>query len=633
MKKLYLSLILALMAMGATAQVDNISTSWAHLFEACPPTMGSDMALTGDAIYYVMLSGTTQGAGDSGFPKEYSDPTLSVYYGGEKICTGAPYEGASYNNNINVVKTDRNGNFQWVVYSTSGEFSDGHVATAADGSIYVATKVRHTDNMRTSNILITDATGITTTFAWQLESEEDSRYNRGLLIKIGANGALQWLRPIDVSTAAQPSATGNYAKGTFDAISIDDILSDASGNCYVAGRYANPMSLYRADGSALELTPHNTTGWNGDTQETRGDLFVAKFDGNGYIIDAFTTQGHSGAEAMTRLAWNGDDIVLSSFVKGIAASDYITVGSDTYNTPDGNQSILLACLNKQLQPKWSRFYKGSRTNKNKTSTMQWNDLQVAGNSIILNGMGNFTLDNGMGGTLATQNASREGFVIKFDAATGVWQAGTTSMAAFPTINPRGTEVPNSAINGWVGCFEAQNDSLYVFGYNQGQQTVYLASLSSDDLQPGAIYHLIKGGSQPTAITSCASGSRLYTMSRGKVLEDYDDDGNVCGYYQDFEYINSEIHTSPIPKNEQGYFSSFAMPLAAFDLPFEVKEFTSSVIGDVNGDGTVTSVDVTVLYNYILNGDSSALVNGDQDGDGSINSGDVTIIYNILLGNN
>jgi len=69
------------------------------------------------------------------------------------------------------------------------------------------------------------------------------------------------------------------------------------------------------------------------------------------------------------------------------------------------------------------------------------------------------------------------------------------------------------------------------------------------------------------------------------------------------------------------------------LPFEVKEFTSSVIGDVNGDGTVTSVDVTVLYNYILNGDSSALVNGDQDGDGSINSGDVTIIYNILLGNN
>lgn len=627
-----MSLMLAMVAMGATAQ-DYITTSWAHLFEACPPTMGSDMTLTGDAIYYVMLSGTTQGSGDSGFPKEYSDPTLSVYYGGEKICTGAPYEGASYNNNINVVKTDRNGNFQWVVYSTSGEFSDGHVATAADGSVYVATKVRHTENMRTSNILITDATGSTTTFAWQLESEEDNRYNRGLLMKISANGALQWLRPIDVSIAAQPGATGNYAKGTFNAISIEDIIADDSGYCYVAGQYSNPMSLYRADGSALSLTPHNTTGWSGDTQETRGDLFVAKFDNNGYIIDAFTTQGHSGAESMTRLAWNGDKIVLSSFVKGISASDYIAVGSDTYSTPDGNQGILLACLNKQLQPQWSRFYKGGLTNKNKTSIMQWNDLQVLGNSIVINGMGNFTLDNGSGGTLATQNSSREGFVIKFDAATGAWQAGTTSMAAFPTINPRGTEVPNSAINGWIGCFEAHNDSLYVYGYNQGQQSVYLASLSSDDLRPGALYHLIKGGAQPTAITCLATGNRLYTMSRGKVLEDYDDDGNVCGYYQDFEYINSDIHTSPIAKNEQGYFSSFAMPLAAFDLPFEVKEFSTVIAGDVNGDGSVNSADVTALYSYILNGNDTFHSTSDVNGDGIINSSDVTAIYSIILGNN
>lgn len=57
-----------------------------------------------------------------------------------------------------------------------------------------------------------------------------------------------------------------------------------------------------------------------------------------------------------------------------------------------------------------------------------------------------------------------------------------------------------------------------------------------------------------------------------------------------------------------------------------------VEGDVNGDGFVTSADVTALYNFLLNNDSSDLVNGDQDGDGYITSGDVTIIYNILLGN-
>ncbi len=60
--------------------------------------------------------------------------------------------------------------------------------------------------------------------------------------------------------------------------------------------------------------------------------------------------------------------------------------------------------------------------------------------------------------------------------------------------------------------------------------------------------------------------------------------------------------------------------------------SGGIPGDVNGDGHVSSVDVTALYNYLLSGDSSAIVNGDQDGDGHISSVDVTAVYNILLGN-
>ena len=61
------------------------------------------------------------------------------------------------------------------------------------------------------------------------------------------------------------------------------------------------------------------------------------------------------------------------------------------------------------------------------------------------------------------------------------------------------------------------------------------------------------------------------------------------------------------------------------------EIPVSIVGDVDGDGFVTSADVTALYNYMLNNDSSAIVNGDQDGDGNITSADVTVVYNILLG--
>lgn len=58
----------------------------------------------------------------------------------------------------------------------------------------------------------------------------------------------------------------------------------------------------------------------------------------------------------------------------------------------------------------------------------------------------------------------------------------------------------------------------------------------------------------------------------------------------------------------------------------------AVPGDVDGDGHVSSADITALYNWLLNNDDSALVNGDQNGDGKITSVDVTIVYNLMLDN-
>ena len=56
----------------------------------------------------------------------------------------------------------------------------------------------------------------------------------------------------------------------------------------------------------------------------------------------------------------------------------------------------------------------------------------------------------------------------------------------------------------------------------------------------------------------------------------------------------------------------------------------AIKGDVNGDGFVTAADVTALYNYLLNNDTSSLVNGDVNNDGFVTSADVTYVYNILL---
>lgn len=79
-------------------------------------------------------------------------------------------------------------------------------------------------------------------------------------------------------------------------------------------------------------------------------------------------------------------------------------------------------------------------------------------------------------------------------------------------------------------------------------------------------------------------------------------------------------------------SLFAVVLAFTGL-FAISNFASAEVrGDVDGDGTVTSADVTILYNYLLNGDQTYFATSDVDGDGTVTAADVTLIYNILLGN-
>lgn len=85
-------------------------------------------------------------------------------------------------------------------------------------------------------------------------------------------------------------------------------------------------------------------------------------------------------------------------------------------------------------------------------------------------------------------------------------------------------------------------------------------------------------------------------------------------------------------------SSFKVRLACWQAriydAFSVREVIVGRVlmpGDVDGDGSVTAGDITVLYNYLLNDDGENMVVGDQDGDGSITSADITFVYNVIIG--
>ncbi len=70
-------------------------------------------------------------------------------------------------------------------------------------------------------------------------------------------------------------------------------------------------------------------------------------------------------------------------------------------------------------------------------------------------------------------------------------------------------------------------------------------------------------------------------------------------------------------------------LYSMTVTYETTEEEFSPL-DVNQDGEVTGSDVTAVYNYLLNNNTTYLSTSDVNGDGEVTGSDVTAIYNYLL---
>ena len=128
------------------------------------------------------------------------------------------------------------------------------------------------------------------------------------------------------------------------------------------------------------------------------------------------------------------------------------------------------------------------------------------------------------------------------------------------------------------------------------------------------------------------------------------DDNMVVYVNGQEVINIEGWT-PTQYNWANSHESFNIPASAFRkgqnlvsvyiqqnwggsyFDYELRMKTQSrVPGDVNGDGFVTSADVTAIYDVLLGISYDFEITADVNGDGFVTSADVTAVYDILLGN-
>lgn len=102
-------------------------------------------------------------------------------------------------------------------------------------------------------------------------------------------------------------------------------------------------------------------------------------------------------------------------------------------------------------------------------------------------------------------------------------------------------------------------------------------------------------------------------------------------------INSDLLNVPLQmvdgsnfRMENGGEFTFSINVNAMTLTV-IPVGTPIIPGDVNGDGEITSADITALYSFLLSGDNADIVHGDQDNDGQITSSDITAVYSIILG--
>jgi len=109
-----------------------------------------------------------------------------------------------------------------------------------------------------------------------------------VLLKVSSEGVIEWNKYIEIDNSPETAAT-YYTEGTPDGIYPYATATDENGNIYLAGNYRKTMTFYTAENSPVQLIPHNTVNWNGDSQKTVGDLFIVKLDDKGNYLGHFTT--------------------------------------------------------------------------------------------------------------------------------------------------------------------------------------------------------------------------------------------------------------------------------------------------------------------------------------------------------
>ncbi|MDE6397334.1 MAG: hypothetical protein K2K84_08685 [Muribaculaceae bacterium] len=505
MKKLLLSIFSTCIALASTAQAPE--AKWGKLIDGGTSAgdQSTDVAIAPDgSVYWYGTYGSTEASPD-------------INYGGSLLFKGAPLNiGNTQNNNYTVLKTDGDGNKIWCVYSNSGDFANnsGFCSATSDGGLITVAKVRHTDGMLDKNINLVGADGKDFPIQWTVEK----RYYGLAVTKISAEGSIEWNRMINFSTEPGPKASGNYAEFWADVFNVPGGTLDEDDNIYIALNYRNPVTIARAEGDPVVLTPTNTSTWTGDSQTAAGDFLILALDKDGYYRNNLQLEGDCSVSYCQTLAWNNGSLFAQGYITG--KDNGVLKAGNFQLAPSNIMSPLLLCTDSNLDVKWAKCFKGEQVaGKN---ALQSTNITADKNGLYFCGQYNLKFsdpDDSAKFVTSEQGAIREGFIVKIDPATGAWLAARDSRS---DNWDKPSAVAKTGLTGYMSVIvnSAHPEKIYAFGYVMNANVgVFLREYDSETLVgclPEGQYNIVTGGGVPSCQAAAyeSKSGAFYLTARG-----------------------------------------------------------------------------------------------------------------------
>ena len=487
--------VLASASMLASAQsLADTQTLWAKFVkntqnEQSLTSQGNQMVLSQDGGLYAI--------GNIGSTSAEQMTVLTDGTNSFNIAQGITYSGNSANQGLVIMKLSADGELQWTVAQTNGEagVNENSVAATADGGLVAFVNLRHSEGYLGDNITIVDAQGVSHAIDWTV----DERSYRSGLIKINAQGGIEWMREIEANATADEATYPNWSQTSRNigqGIKTYALDVDNEGNIYVGGLMCANLTV-----GDVTIPVHNVSSWNGNAQNTAGNMFVIKFDQDGNYMKHLVSEGEATQESVRALKVVGNKIYMSTWVTGLAGTEF-SVGGKAVTPATINSSWALAELDTDLNVNWLKFYESTVSG----SAWQMPTMTVAGDHIYLMGTAKYGYTIGETNyTNTPANKARQSWLMQFDRSNGNATAATVLATGKMQMQ-----------HGFFGGYEGTDGNFYAIergltpSASFGSEMI-LYKFNQETLESDDNVQLALGSCDGQSLVT--DGTRVYVMNR------------------------------------------------------------------------------------------------------------------------